>query len=101
MDEKWRRGAWDGSEDELLRQAVKECGLRWTDISKKVGTRSADRKCRIDVDHQLYMTDGMTRTTECAKHWRNLLDPNNSRGEWTSEDVGKAQHFRNLLNDED
>lgn len=31
MDEKWRKGAWDSSEDEILCQAVKEYGCRWAD----------------------------------------------------------------------
>lgn len=65
MDEKWRKGAWDSSEDDILCQAVKEYGCRWTDISKTIGTRSPD---------------------QCAKRWRNSLNPNNSRGEWTEED---------------
>ena len=32
MDEKWRKGAWDSSEDDILCQAVKEYGCRWVDI---------------------------------------------------------------------
>ena len=34
MDERWRRGAWDTSEDEILRQAVKEYGYRWVSLSR-------------------------------------------------------------------
>ena len=29
MDEKWRKGAWDSREEELLSQGVQEFGYRW------------------------------------------------------------------------
>ncbi|KAI4122743.1 MAG: hypothetical protein LQ338_005636 [Usnochroma carphineum] len=79
MDERWRKGAWDSSENEHLARAVKQCGYRWTDISKIVGTRSSD---------------------QCAKHWRNFLDPNNCRDEWSpDDDAALAESVRRYGND--
>ncbi|MCJ1385153.1 hypothetical protein MMC17_008272 [Xylographa soralifera] len=83
MDEKWKRGVWDSREEEQLRQGVQAFGHRWvgfinvppdlslifaeswTDISGTIGTRSPD---------------------QCAKHWRNSLDPKISHSDWTGEE---------------
>lgn len=108
MDEKWKKGAWDSHEDELLRQGVEEYGYRWaglvkmvrrsmlilggnswTDISRTVKTRSPDRGCPSYCASAIYSNGRLTLTSECAKHWRNSLNPDNSRSEWTGEEVSR------------
>jgi len=59
-------------------------GKSWTEISKAVGTRSPDRMfshCYIKA-HRQVQADA---SPECAKRWRNALNPNVSRSEWNEE----------------
>lgn len=61
-------------------------GNSWTDISKTIGTRSPDRTFPHMCKHTSH-PEQADASPECAKRWRNSLDPNNSRSEWTEEDV--------------
>ncbi|KAH7325591.1 Homeodomain-like protein [Stachybotrys elegans] len=60
-----KKGAWDESEDERLREAVRIHGQRWATIANVVGLRSPD---------------------QCAKRWQYSLDPRLDHGEWTPEE---------------
>ncbi|MCJ1343651.1 hypothetical protein MMC31_001847 [Peltigera leucophlebia] len=65
INDKWSRGAWSGEENERLAGGIIAHGYRWTLVSEVVGSRSPD---------------------QCAKHWRNSLDPDIIRGEWTDRE---------------
>ncbi|KAE8356816.1 Homeodomain-like protein [Aspergillus coremiiformis] len=56
------KGYWTEEEDKLLTQAVQTRGETWTVVADVVKTRSAD---------------------QCAKRWKQCLDPQLDRSEWT------------------
>ncbi|KAL8939520.1 MAG: hypothetical protein Q9211_002705 [Gyalolechia sp. 1 TL-2023] len=63
------KGTWTKAEDERLRNAIQNCGLKWTRVSAEVGTRSAD---------------------QCSKRWNNTLDPAIDQSAWSPQDVSQA-----------
>lgn len=70
-----------------MKNAIAIHGFKWKAVSDEMGTRNPDRK-KSSVKHEsLVLTDGL----ECAKRWRNALDPNLIRGKWTDEDVNFPQ----------
>ncbi|KAL8881351.1 MAG: hypothetical protein Q9198_001434 [Flavoplaca austrocitrina] len=60
------KGTWTKAEDERLRNAIQNCGLKWTRVSAEVGTRSAD---------------------QCSKRWNNTLDPAIDQSAWSPQDT--------------
>ncbi|KAF7591608.1 hypothetical protein BBP40_001308 [Aspergillus hancockii] len=56
------KGYWTDDEDKLLTYAVQSHGETWTVVAEVVKTRSAD---------------------QCAKRWKQCLDPQLDRSEWT------------------
>ncbi|KAH8695772.1 hypothetical protein GQ44DRAFT_832595 [Phaeosphaeriaceae sp. PMI808] len=64
IDTRWNSGAWTSAEDHKLHEAVTQSGERWAVVSDFVATRNPD---------------------QCAKRWRNALDPNISHEVWTEE----------------
>ncbi|KAL4890072.1 Homeodomain-like protein [Aspergillus ambiguus] len=61
----FNKGYWTKEEDKLLTRAVQTYGETWTAVADTVKTRSAD---------------------QCAKRWKQCLDPQLDRSEWTEED---------------
>ncbi|KAL1636987.1 hypothetical protein SLS58_009513 [Diplodia intermedia] len=59
------KGAWNGDEDDALRQAVLQHGCRWAQVAQMVRTRNAE---------------------QCAKRWHHSLDPAVDRSEWSEEE---------------
>ncbi|KAK0636984.1 Homeodomain-like protein, partial [Bombardia bombarda] len=60
------KGPWTESEDERLISAVRECGTRWSQVAKAVGSRNSD---------------------QCSSHWSQALNPDINYSDWTeSED---------------
>ncbi|KAK0556955.1 hypothetical protein OC846_000799 [Tilletia horrida] len=63
------KGAWSRQEDTLLRAAVQELGTDdWVHVASRVGSRTGD---------------------QCAKRWRDVLDPNIVHDRWTSTEDAK------------
>ncbi|KAF2676489.1 hypothetical protein K458DRAFT_492448 [Lentithecium fluviatile CBS 122367] len=73
IDTRWSSGAWTAAEDQKLHEAVMQSGERWVVVSDLVGTRNPD---------------------QCAKRWRNALDPNISHEVWTEE---AEKHLANAV----
>ncbi|KAJ3981952.1 transcription factor, Myb superfamily [Lentinula detonsa] len=57
------KGAWSEAEDEHLRAAVQAFGPRWCRVAQMVHGRNSD---------------------QCAKRWKDTLDPAIDRSKWTS-----------------
>ncbi|KAK4221375.1 hypothetical protein QBC38DRAFT_131063 [Podospora fimiseda] len=60
-----RKGAWMPEEDQRLREAVNQVGIRWSVVAEMVQTRNAD---------------------QCAKRWRHVLGPHIKHGPWSPEE---------------
>ncbi|KIK68338.1 hypothetical protein GYMLUDRAFT_713954 [Collybiopsis luxurians FD-317 M1] len=66
------RGNWSADEDERLLEAFEKYGRKWTMIAQAVQTRNSD---------------------QCAKRWKDTLDPSINKAEWTEEEVPSAYHL--------
>ncbi|KAL4900548.1 Homeodomain-like protein [Aspergillus multicolor] len=69
------KGHWTQDEDRALVDAVKTHGKAWTAVAKAVPTRNAE---------------------QCAKRWKQCLDPELDRSQWTETEVGLLSHDLNL-----
>ncbi|KAK9722268.1 hypothetical protein K7432_002805 [Basidiobolus ranarum] len=67
LDPSLRKGAWTPEEDELLRQGVERYQGQWSKIAEAIPGRTDD---------------------QCAKRWRESLDPSIDRAEWSHEEDG-------------
>ncbi|ORX94530.1 hypothetical protein K493DRAFT_30240 [Basidiobolus meristosporus CBS 931.73] len=67
LDPSLRKGAWTPEEDELLRQGVERYQGQWSKIAEAIPGRTDD---------------------QCAKRWRESLDPAIDRAEWSPEEDG-------------
>ncbi|KAF2665799.1 hypothetical protein BT63DRAFT_459376 [Microthyrium microscopicum] len=76
IDTKWNTGQWSKAEDEQLKKAVELHQARWKQVSDEVKTRNPD---------------------QCAKRWRNALDPSLHRGNWEPVDDEKLNLAVKLL----
>ncbi|KAJ1968044.1 hypothetical protein IWQ62_001484 [Dispira parvispora] len=65
LDPELRRGPWTSEEDAQLRRAVEQYGQLWSQVARTIPGRRDD---------------------QCAKRWREALDPNIDRTQWTPED---------------
>ncbi|KDQ54283.1 hypothetical protein JAAARDRAFT_87523, partial [Jaapia argillacea MUCL 33604] len=65
LDPNLRKGRWSASEDSILLDAVAKHGQNWSKVARHVDGRTDD---------------------QCAKRWRENLDPAISREPWTSEE---------------
>ncbi|KAF9952358.1 hypothetical protein BGZ72_006333 [Mortierella alpina] len=65
LDPKLKKGAWTEEEDHLLRTGVQMFKGQWSKIAERIPGRTDD---------------------QCAKRWRESLDPLIDRAAWTSED---------------
>ncbi|KGO77355.1 hypothetical protein PITC_044280 [Penicillium italicum] len=59
------KGHWTQDEDKLLTEAVQTRGKSWTVVATAVKTRNAD---------------------QCAKRWKQFLDPELDRSQWTDKE---------------
>ncbi|KAL9937082.1 hypothetical protein V8E36_004317, partial [Tilletia maclaganii] len=60
------KGAWSRPEDSRLRAAVQDLGADdWVNVAHRVGSRTGD---------------------QCAKRWRDVLDPTIAHERWTARD---------------
>jgi hypothetical protein len=59
-------GTWSADEDSRLREAVADYGTSWVPVARHVRTRNGD---------------------QCAKRWRENLDPALNHSPWTAEEV--------------
>ncbi|KAF9058386.1 Homeodomain-like protein, partial [Rhodocollybia butyracea] len=62
------RGLWRPEEDEILLRAIEKHGLKWTRVAAEVKTRNSD---------------------QCAKRWKDTLNPDIDRTSWTAEEDKK------------
>ncbi|KAF5363226.1 hypothetical protein D9758_008387 [Tetrapyrgos nigripes] len=58
------KGGWSPEEDEKLMKAIERHGYKWSSVATAVQTRSSE---------------------QCAKRWKDTLDPNINREAWTPE----------------
>lgn len=65
LDPSLRKGAWTEEEDQLLREGVMKYPNQWSKIADMLEGRTDD---------------------QCAKQWRESLDPSIDRSEWTPEE---------------
>lgn len=65
LDPSLRKGAWTDEEDQLLREGVMKYPNQWSKIADMLEGRTDD---------------------QCAKRWRESLDPSIDRSEWTPEE---------------
>ncbi|PVU89555.1 hypothetical protein BB559_005033 [Furculomyces boomerangus] len=65
LDPTLHKGSWSTDEDDLLRYWVEKLPGQWSKIAKKIQGRTDD---------------------QCAKRWRESLDPNISRTKWSPEE---------------
>ncbi|KAG1171261.1 hypothetical protein G6F70_005088 [Rhizopus microsporus] len=65
LDPSLRKGAWTDEEDQLLREGVSKYPNQWSKIADMLEGRTDD---------------------QCAKRWRESLDPSIDRSEWTAEE---------------
>ncbi|KAI9272037.1 hypothetical protein BY458DRAFT_455724 [Sporodiniella umbellata] len=65
LDPSLRKGAWTDEEDQLLREGVSRYPNQWSKIADMLEGRTDD---------------------QCAKRWRESLDPSIDRSEWTPEE---------------
>ncbi|KAI8352920.1 hypothetical protein BD560DRAFT_427103 [Blakeslea trispora] len=63
LDPSLRKGAWTEEEDQLLREGVSKFPNQWSKIADMLPGRTDD---------------------QCAKRWRESLDPSIDRSEWTA-----------------
>ncbi|KAI8362729.1 hypothetical protein EDC96DRAFT_482701 [Choanephora cucurbitarum] len=63
LDPSLRKGAWTEDEDQLLREGVSKFPNQWSKIADMLPGRTDD---------------------QCAKRWRESLDPSIDRSEWTA-----------------
>ncbi|KAI9318567.1 hypothetical protein BX666DRAFT_1513859 [Dichotomocladium elegans] len=63
LDPSLRKGAWTDEEDQLLRDGVMKYPNQWSKIADMLEGRTDD---------------------QCAKRWRESLDPNIDRSDWTA-----------------
>jgi hypothetical protein len=63
LDPSLRKGAWTEEEDQLLREGVSKYPNQWSKIADMLPGRTDD---------------------QCAKRWRESLDPSIDRSEWTA-----------------
>ena len=65
---------WEEEEDDMLSDIIRsmECQNKWNDIAKELYKRSEARYFR--------------KPKQCRERWRNYLDPQLQKGEWTVED---------------
>ncbi len=63
LDPSLRKGAWTEEEDQLLREGVSKYPNQWSKIADMLPGRTDD---------------------QCAKRWRESLDPSIDRSEWTT-----------------
>lgn len=73
LDPSLRKGAWTDEEDRLLREGVNKFPNQWSKIADLLEGRTDD---------------------QCAKRWRESLDPTIDRSDWTlAEDIRLAEKF--------
>jgi hypothetical protein len=65
LDPSLRKGPWTEEEDRLLREGVARYPKQWSKIADMIKGRTDD---------------------QCAKRWRESLDPNIDRSSWTEDD---------------
>ncbi|KAI8604033.1 Homeodomain-like protein, partial [Dissophora ornata] len=65
LDPSLRKGGWTEEEDHLLRTGVQKFRGQWSKIAERIQGRTDD---------------------QCAKRWRESLDPDIDRAAWTPED---------------
>ncbi|KAG1053985.1 hypothetical protein G6F43_003975 [Rhizopus delemar] len=65
LDPSLRKGAWTDEEDQLLREGVSKYPNQWSKIADMLEGRTDD---------------------QCAKRWRESLDPSIDRSDWTEEE---------------
>ncbi|KAG0262986.1 hypothetical protein BG011_009484 [Mortierella polycephala] len=65
LDPKLKKGPWSEEEDHLLKTGVQKFKGQWSKIAERIPGRTDD---------------------QCAKRWRESLDPRIDRAEWTPED---------------
>ncbi|ORZ19635.1 hypothetical protein BCR42DRAFT_410159 [Absidia repens] len=65
LDPSLRKGAWTDEEDRLLREGVKKFPNQWSKIADMLEGRTDD---------------------QCAKRWRESLDPSIDRSDWTADE---------------
>ncbi|KAF9576188.1 hypothetical protein EC968_010311 [Mortierella alpina] len=65
LDPSLKKGAWTEEEDELLRTGVEKFKGQWSKIAERIQGRTDD---------------------QCAKRWRESLDPEIDRAAWTPQD---------------
>ncbi|KAG0344118.1 hypothetical protein BG004_004719 [Podila humilis] len=65
LDPSLKKGAWTDEEDHLLRTGVDKFKGQWSKIAERIPGRTDD---------------------QCAKRWRESLDPHIDRAAWTPED---------------
>ncbi|KAI8452045.1 Homeodomain-like protein [Phakopsora pachyrhizi] len=68
-----KKGKWDRTEDEALRNAVAACGMVWKDVAPRVRGR----------------TDA-----QCRERWCNILDPRIVVGNWTAQEDERILSMR-------
>ncbi|KAI8325732.1 hypothetical protein GQ54DRAFT_254232, partial [Martensiomyces pterosporus] len=65
LDPSLHKGPWTGEEDELLRERVAQFPSQWSRVAEGIPGRTDD---------------------QCAKRWRESLDPEIDRGKWRPEE---------------
>ncbi|RUS14959.1 hypothetical protein BC937DRAFT_93101 [Endogone sp. FLAS-F59071] len=71
LDPSLRKGAWTEEEDAMLRQGVAKHPSQWSKIADLIQGRTDD---------------------QCAKRWRESLDPSINRSEWTADEDALLLH---------
>ncbi|KAI9322093.1 hypothetical protein BX666DRAFT_571688 [Dichotomocladium elegans] len=74
LDPSLRKGAWTEEEDRLLREGVVRYPNQWSKIADMLVGRTDD---------------------QCAKRWRESLDPAIDRSEWSSEEDARLMELYN------
>jgi hypothetical protein len=87
IDATWRQGQWSKPEDTALKKAFAIHGSKWKAVSDEIGTRNPDRKQTVFEGR-----GKADNSQECAKRWRNALDPTLVRGDWSADDVRHTSH---------
>ncbi|KAF9790346.1 Homeodomain-like protein, partial [Thelephora terrestris] len=65
LDPNLRKGRWTSEEDAALLESVKNVGTRWYEVARALPGRTDD---------------------QCAKHYKEALDPSIRRDPWTREE---------------